>query len=374
MFSIDRSRARRRGSVLALLMATSLGLAACSGTADAGGDAAAAAAGPHLADVTPLADPHTFVGPSTARLAESDVVPVATDPRPQLPVTVTDAQGTSVTVHDTSRILALDLYGSTARTVVELGLLDSLVGRDTSSQFPEVAHLPLVTANGHELNAESILDLAPTLIITDTSLGPWDVVLQMREAGIPVVVVDARRSLETVGDLIRQVGAAVGLPDEAELLAERTQERIDRTEREIAEVAPPAGEGLRTIFLYVRGGSGIYYLFGQDSGTDSLITGLGGIDVASEIGWTGMEPVTDEGLIAMQPELVLLMTKGLESTGGVDGLLEAVPALASTPAGENRRFVDMADTEILSFGPASADVLEALAVAIYAPGATAVAE
>lgn len=117
----------------------------------------------------------------------------------------------------------------------------------------------------------------------------------------------------------------------------------------------------------MRGQSGIYYMFGTGSGTDSLITALGGTDVATEIGWTGMKPMTDEGLIEASPDLVLVMTKGLESTGGVDGLLEAVPALAHTPAGENRRIVDMSDTEILSFGPHTADVLEALAVAIYAP-------
>ncbi|MGO7983278.1 hypothetical protein ACC691_36090 [Rhizobium johnstonii] len=61
------------------------------------------------------------------------------------------------------------------------------------------------------------------------------------------------------------------------------------------------------------------------------------------------------------------MTKGLESVGGVDGLLTAVPALAATPAGAHRRFVDMSDTDILAFGPRSARVLDALARAIYAP-------
>jgi iron complex transport system substrate-binding protein len=53
--------------------------------------------------------------------------------------------------------------------------------------------------------------------------------------------------------------------------------------------------------------------------------------------------------------------------GGVDGLLADKPAIALTKAGQNRRFVDMADGEILGFGPRTADVLDALARAIYAP-------
>ncbi len=46
---------------------------------------------------------------------------------------------------------------------------------------------------------------------------------------------------------------------------------------------------------------------------------------------------------------------------------QSKPALALTGAGENRRIVDMADGDILGFGPRSAAVLDALARAIYAP-------
>ncbi len=62
-----------------------------------------------------------------------------------------------------------------------------------------------------------------------------------------------------------------------------------------------------------------------------------------------------------------MMSGGLESTGGIEGILTPCPALAFTPAGENKRIVDMADSDVLSFGPNSAAILEALAVAIYAP-------
>ena len=124
------------------------------------------------------------------------------------------------------------------------------------------------------------------------------------------------------------------------------------------------------MFLYVRGQSGVYYLFGEESGADSLIRALGGVDVAGEIGWKGMRPVTDEALVDANPDLLIMMTKGLESVGGVDGLVEHLPAIAQTDAGRNRRVVDMSDTTVLSFGPASADVLDALAVAVYAPEAT----
>jgi len=124
------------------------------------------------------------------------------------------------------------------------------------------------------------------------------------------------------------------------------------------------------VFLYLRGGSGIYYLFGEGSGADELIEALGGVDAATEAGWRGMQPSTDEAIVAADPDVVLVMTDGLASVGGVDGLLEQVPAVGLSTAGAQRRIVDMADGQILSFGPRSAAVLDALARAIYAPEAS----
>ncbi|MFJ2146297.1 hemin ABC transporter substrate-binding protein [Glutamicibacter sp. NPDC087831] len=348
----------------ALLLAVAMALSSCSSAA-AGGEASGD--GKALSEVQVMENPKSHEGPSTAVLAEAGVNPVAKNPQAALPATVTDAQGNEVTVTDISRILPLDLYGTTSRIVFDLGLGENVVGRDTSTTFEEAAGLPLVTQNGHELNAEAILQLAPTVIITDSSLGPWDVIEQVRQAGIPVVTLDSTRSLETTAEMINTVAQALGVPAQGEELAERTSAEMAKITEQIAGIAPPGDRRLRMLLLYARGQSGIYYIFGKESGADSLITSLGGIDVATEIGWKGMRPMTDEAMVEAAPDLVIMMTGGLESLGGIDGIADTVPALAHTPAGQNRRIVDMADAELLSFGPNSAAVLEALSVAIYAP-------
>jgi len=125
---------------------------------------------------------------------------------------------------------------------------------------------------------------------------------------------------------------------------------------------------LRMVFLYLRGGNGIYYLFGEESGSGDLVEALGGIDIATETGWTGLRPMTDEALVAANPDLILVMSEGLASVGGVEKLIEAKPALGLTRAGINRRFVDMADAQVLSFGPRTPEIMDALARAIYSPG------
>jgi iron complex transport system substrate-binding protein len=324
-----------------------------------------------LAELDLLDDPKSWQGESAALLREASIHPVDAAPAQSLPVTVTSrdlAGDVPVTVSDTSRILGLDLSGSISATIAGLGFADNLVGRDTSSTFPEVADLPVVTTGGHTINTESVIALRPTVIITDGTIGPIDVMLQLRAVGIPIVFVDPRPGFDGVYDLTGQVSAALGAEGAGQLLADRLRGEIEAKVAEVAGIVPvdPA-DRLRMLFLYLRGDSGIYYLFGAESGVDDLINAVGGIDVATDIGWVGMKPMTDEAIIAAAPDLILVMTSGLESAGGVEGLLRSKAAISITPAGQNRRFVSMDDGEVLSFGPRTADVIDALARAVYAP-------
>ncbi len=365
-------RARTLPAVAALLGAA-IALSACAGGAPAPTAAPSSAAPPAflvpLPELDVPADPRSITGPSTAVLADQGIPVVEGDWAPVLPTTVLsrDLDGErEVTVERADRVIGLDLAGSIAATIAGLGEADRLVGRDVSTDFPGVAELPVVTSSGHTVNSEAIIALAPDLVITDGTIGPVDVLQQLRDAGIAVVFVDADASLSGASELARQVGAALGMADAGEALAGSIDAQIAAKVAEIAGIVPD-GPPLRILFLYLRGGSGVYYLFGKGSGADELITALGGVDVAAEAGIVGSRPMTDEAMIAAAPDLILVMTHGLESVGGVDGLLDSLTAVALTPAGQNRRFVDMADAAVLSFGPRTPAVLDALARAVYAP-------
>jgi len=64
-----------------------------------------------------------------------------------------------------------------------------------------------------------------------------------------------------------------------------------------------------------------------------------------------------------QPEVLLLFKSGLQSLGGVDGLLQ-VPGLAQTPAGQQGHIIGMDGLYLLGFTPraarAAADLSERL--------------
>lgn len=328
---------------------------------------------PQLPDVTPaqLKDPRTIEGPTTAYTRSDQIIPIsdAAIEHQKLPVTVKSSDGPDQTVTDTSRILALNQNGGLAAAVYALGFGCNLVGRDTATGSSGMDRLPKVTVNGMDLNAEAILALSPTVVITDTTIGPYDVQLQLRQSGIPVVfvAVGSNAGISGVAAQIQAVADALGVSDLGRQLAQRTNKEIAQTIQTIQTNLAPADVNRkpRIVFLYVRGKS-IYYWFGEGSGADSLIQSIGANDVAKEVGFSGMAPTNAEALIKAAPDVILAMTLGVQSAGGLDGMLD-MPGIKETPAGQHRRVVDMSDYEVMSFGPQTAQVLAALATAVYAP-------
>lgn len=361
---------RRRAPLVAGFAAVLMLMAGCASSVH--GSVDVAAPHPALSEIEALQDPHAYEGPSTALLPDAEIEPIADGPAQQLPATVTSYTQTGdeeqFEITGTERVVAVDLAGSIAASVWALGFGGTLVGVDQSTTFPGTEDLERVTSGGHTVNAESIIALAPDVVITDGTVGPRDVIEQLRDVGITVVFVDNDPSFQGAQDLVRQVAGVYGAPEAGEQLAERIGQEVDETVAEVAELVPDdEADRMRILFLYLRGNAGAYYLFGSESGADELISALGGVDVAGELGWEGMRPMTDEALVAADPDLILTMTGGIESVGGVDGLLQEKPAVALTTAGEKRRIVDMDDGTVLSFGPRSAAVIDALARAIYAP-------
>ena len=307
------------------------------------------------------ADPRSFQG-GTIVSDLDEVVPVTNSPTPQLPVSVIDADGYDVVVEDVSRILAIDFYGTFTKTVRGLGLADNLVGRTVASQEKSLADLPVVTHGAHALNAEAILELNPSVLVINHSIGPSEVIDQVRAAGVTTVVLAEDRSLETMGAQIRRMGEVLGVADEGAALAQRSEEELDDAKAAIAQIAPK--DPLRMAFLYARGESGVFYILGRDSGTDDLIEGIRGIDAATANGIGSQSPASPEALAELNPEVYIMMSGSLRSIGDIEGLLDR-PGVAQTIAGQKQRVIALPDGQALAFGPQSGQLLLATAKAIY---------
>jgi iron complex transport system substrate-binding protein len=285
----------------------------------------------------------------------------AVDAAPALPVTVESADGRAVTVDDVSRIVPLE--GNLAEIVFDLGLGDHVVGRDVTATFPEAAHLPVVT-RAHDVSAESVLSLRPTLVLADDETGPPEAIDHIRNVGVPVVVIERPTSLGDVAPRIEAVAAALGLPESGVALARQTSAAIDD-----ARTAVPDGEPApRVAFLYFRGTAGVYLIGGPGSGADSMIVAAGGEDAGTAMGLDrAFTPITSESMVMAAPDVILMTTTGLESVGGVDGLVE-IAGIAQTPAGRDRRVATVEDGLLYSFGARTPEAIETLVDQLYGTG------
>ena len=247
------------------------------------------------------------------------------------------------------------LFGDLTEVVYALGAQDFLVARDTASIYPpEAEELPNLGFN-QALSPEGILAFAPTIIFGTPEAGPDETLDHVRDAGVEVVIIDEDDDLDAPAAKVRTVGAALGIPRRAEALALDIERRLAAVQASISGTE----RGPQVLFLYLRGAL-FQFAGGDGSPSQLLIEAAGGVDAGAAAGIVGFQPLTPEAVVAADPEVLLLMEGGVESVGGIDGLLR-IPGIAETRAARDRRFIIMDDLYLLNFGPRMPDALAELA-------------
>lgn len=255
------------------------------------------------------------------------------------------------------RIVAIG--GSVTEIVYALGQQDRLVARDTTSSWPpEALALPDV-GYMRALSPEGVLSVAPGMILSEEGAGPPEAIGVLQKANIPYVVVPEALSREGILEKVRIVGDALGVSERAEDLASQLDDRLRAAEAAAAQV--PEAERKRVLFVLSTAG-GRVMAGGRNTSADAIITMAGGINAMHD--FEGYKPVTDEAVAAAAPEVVLMMDRTGDHATGPDALF-AMPALAATPAAEDRALVKMSGLLLLGFGPRTADAVTGLHAELY---------
>lgn len=252
-----------------------------------------------------------------------------------------------------SRVIAL--ANGSAEIIDSLGLKKILIGRDIASTEPALESVPVVTS-GHQVVAEKIIALNPDLVIVDSSVGPSQALDAVKKSGIKVESIEEVWTVRGISTKVMAVASLLGVSASGQKLALEIDNSITAASEKVTG-AP------RVLFLYLRGGNSIYFVGGAGSGADSLLSAIGAIDVGATPGSKPFSPLTAESIIALKPEIILVMSKGLASVGGVSGLLE-LPGVAQTPAGKESRVVSVDDSLLLSFGARTPSLLNKLAAVL----------
>ena len=269
-----------------------------------------------------------------------------------LPVTVVDETGAEVTVESIERIIPLD--GDVAEVVFALGLGANVVATDLSATYPPEADALPEIGYQRALSAETVASFAPTVLLATDIAGPPEALDDMRRLDYPLIILPSEATPTGAGLKIRAVAAALGVP-------QRGEEMADALDAAIAEASvPPGNDGNRprVVALYVRG-TVAQLVLGESANTRWLINSAGGMDVSEEMGIEDNAPMSAEAILAAAPDVLLVPEAGLESVGGVDGLLE-IGGLGQTPAGLKRQVLAYDDQLLLGNGPRTAQMLAQL--------------
>ena len=238
----------------------------------------------------------------------------------------------------------ISLFGDVTEIVYALGAEAILVARDASSIYPpEAEGLPNLGFAG-ALNAEAMLGFEPTLVIGTSLAGPPGVLEQLEQAGVRVLILDELKGLDAPQIKFRVIGEALGIPRRAEELALDVEKRT-----QAVMAAAQTDKPLRVLHVYIRRG-GLQLVSGQGNEAQTIIEAAGGIDAAAEAGIVGWQPLTPEALVAADPDVYLVMDRGLEVIDGIEGLL-AIPGMSETKAGRGEYIISMPDLYLLGFGP-----------------------
>lgn len=247
------------------------------------------------------------------------------------------AEETPVEKTEAHKIVSLN--GAVTEIVAALGHEKEIVGIDVTSTYPETIK---TTAKdlGHvrSITIESIIALKPTVIIgTEKDMSP-ELAEKIKGAGIEAHILKQEFTPEGTKKLIADVAGILKNTDFKAL--------ADKVDADLAKVQPIA-KAPKVLFIYARG-AGTLMVSGKNTPVEKTITLAGGQNAITE--FEDFKPLTPESLIKGNPDVILLFTSGLESLGGVDGLLK-IQGIDKTNAGKNKKIIALDGALISGFGP-----------------------
>ena len=250
----------------------------------------------------------------------------------------------------------VSIGGPVTEIVYALGAGGDVVGVDTSSTYPETAtRLPQVGYQ-RRLSAEGVLSLQPDVVLATSDAGPPEALEQLK-AVVEVVEIPAVYTIAGAEAKIRLIAQTLGREAQGEQLVATLHRDLVAAQAVLDKVRTRP----RVLFLYARG-LGTLYVSGTGTAADAMIRLAGGANAVTE--YEDFKPFTSEAVVAAAPEVLLMLGRGLDSLGGVHGLLK-LPGIALTEAARQERIVAMDDLYLSSFGPRLGAAIKDLAIFLH---------
>ena len=271
------------------------------------------------------------------------------------PLTLTDAQGVSVTLP-----VRPERIVSVSPTITEMlfamGAGDQVVAVTNQCDYPpEVKRLNRVGL-WFTPSAEKALGARPDLVIGQQG-NPSEFIGALRKSGCPVFTTLEPVSLADIHAQLRRLGQLTGARDGAERVIARMQQRLAAAERRIAEV-PEDRRPTAFIFLQI----GPVWTAGSGTFQDEAIRAAGARNAGSRV--KGFKEFSLESLVAADPDFLLVATMAGDPNVMKRQVLSH-PVLKRLTAVRRGRLVVIEEDEIMRAGPRIVNAVAAMAKAFY---------
>ena len=232
----------------------------------------------------------------------------------------------------------ISIGGDVTEIIYALNAEQNLVGRDSTSLIPQAVNSLPDIGYMRQLNAEGILALKPTKVIATEVAQPSIILEQLKSAGITVDTIPFKYSAENVVEKIKKVGESLGKQTQAVTLAENFANEL--------KAIPNSPLDVRILFVLNRAGAN-QTVAGKDTVADEAIKLIGAKNAMGNN--VRFVPISQEGVIAANPDLTVMTRLGIQSLGSTEKVWE-LPGIAHTNAGKNKQLVIVEDIAFMSFG------------------------
>lgn len=178
------------------------------------------------------------------------------------------------------------------------------MARDSTSQWPEAANALPDVGYLRQLNAEGILATRPTLVLASAQAQPSLALKQLEQSNVRVVTIPASNELNVIDEKIRVIAEATHREADGETLRTRFRQEL---------AALPSSELNKRVLFILNHGGMTAMAAGQQTAADAAIRAAGLRNAMQ--GVNRYQPLSQEGVIASQPDLVVISQDGVKAMG-----------------------------------------------------------
>ncbi|MEI7485759.1 MAG: ABC transporter substrate-binding protein [Ignavibacteriota bacterium] len=228
-----------------------------------------------------------------------------------------------------------------------LGQGDKIVGIDISSTYPPETKNITTVGYHRMLSAEGIISLNPTVVFynggTDASIGPENVIKQLKEVGIPLKEYPGTPTIDSTKMLIRLIAKEFG----AETKAEELCSKLDADMKKAQEKALTYTAKPKVLVIHYGRASNNYFVMGNKGNQNNMIVWAGGVNAVDT---SGFKLLSSEVIVNSQPDIILATDFGYDRLGSEDKFVE-LPGISLTPAAKNHRIYRIEEHDLIYPGP-----------------------